>query len=220
MLVEEDLRFYVRPGQILGNAELILNSFNDFGKLIDLVATNLPIKSPGITPFPCPPSERGHGELSTQFVFDRLVEKASFSNGTSFTAITDGVLQRIDTKEILEVKKRKRVTAVVMQESAEFVTWAKNSRRKTSFLNDHPPIISQDGDEIFVSFVFYSDLYIDYLRLASVENPATKYAAFQTYSPFKLNDKKHMMWFATFVVAVTLAARKRRPINELSLETW
>ncbi|KAJ9380073.1 hypothetical protein DTO063F5_6861 [Paecilomyces variotii] len=77
----------------------------------------------------------------TEFVFDPLVEKATLSNGNHFTAITDGVLRRLDDKQILailEVKKRareKNTQPILMQEAAEMACWLKNSYRKTPFLN-------------------------------------------------------------------------------------
>ncbi|KAJ9369166.1 hypothetical protein DTO282E5_6101 [Paecilomyces variotii] len=153
----------------------------------------------------------------TEFVFDPLVEKATFSNGNHFTAITDGVLRRLDDKQILailEVKKRdreKNKELILMQEAAEITCWVKNSYQKTSFLNGHPLLISQDREELFVSFAFCDDEYIDYLRTASVENPARRYATIQTYGPFKITSRTEMLWFATLVVTITLAAQNRIP---------
>ncbi|KAL1845485.1 hypothetical protein Plec18170_009742 [Paecilomyces lecythidis] len=164
----------------------------------------------------------------TEFVFDPMVEKATFSKEASaskeasvskkasFTAITDGVLRRLDTGEILaifEVKKRDRSKnggLIRMQEAAEMACWFKNSYRKTHFLNDHPLIISQDREKIFVSFASYDDRYIEYLQTATVQDPESRYASIQTYGPFNVNVKEDMLSFATLVVTITLAAKKRR----------
>ncbi|KAJ9295798.1 hypothetical protein DTO271G3_5821 [Paecilomyces variotii] len=152
-------------------------------------------------------------DRNCEFVYDPLAEKASFSKDTSFTAITDGSLRRLNTGEtlaILEVKKRKRrhePNAILMQEAAELVCWLKSSYRSTPFLDGHPLIISQDAHEIFLSFAFLDQLYLEYLQMPSVANPAWKYAAIQTYGPFKIDSAEDMNMFATLVISITLAAK-------------
>ncbi|KAJ9230655.1 hypothetical protein C8Q69DRAFT_517827 [Paecilomyces variotii] len=152
-------------------------------------------------------------DRNCEFVYDPLAEKASFSKDTSFTAITDGSLRRLNTGEtlaILEVKKRKRrqePNAIPMQEAAELVCWLKSSYRSTPFLDGHPLIISQDAHEIFLSFAFLDQLYLEYLQMPSVANPAWKYAAIQTYGPFKIDSAEDMNMFATLVISITLAAK-------------
>jgi hypothetical protein len=73
--------------------------------------------------------------------------------------------------------------------------------------NIRPLVVSQDRDEIFLTFASF---HADYLRyLTDRDGPTTdnSFLVMQSYGPFKTYNAGNMRLFAQIIVAITLCSK-------------
>ncbi|RWQ93454.1 hypothetical protein C8Q69DRAFT_324315 [Paecilomyces variotii] len=100
----------------------------------------------------------------------------------------------------------KDLQSIQMQETAEMVGWLRQFEIDQKFMNNHPVIISQDHNKLYITFSSYHDDYLCYLKDENADITKDTYLCLQTYGPFLTFSKKHMTDFAVLVVGMTLAA--------------
>ncbi|KAJ9218094.1 hypothetical protein DTO166G4_485 [Paecilomyces variotii] len=152
-------------------------------------------------------------ESKFEFFFQRVLFTPTFGK-RSFTAYTDGAFRSLEqipeqVLAILEVKKASRESkwmSIQMQETAEMVGWLMTSTIDQKFMNNHPVIISQDYNELYITFASYHQDYLDYLKKENAKVTENTYLSLQTYGPFVTEYRDDMERFATLIVAMTLAA--------------
>ncbi|KAE8405013.1 hypothetical protein BDV37DRAFT_282247 [Aspergillus pseudonomiae] len=114
---------------------------------------------------------------SVEWSMKRVVLKATF-NSASYTVGTDGALwTRLgrSLRALLEVKKVQRNqsvstdTKITAQEAAEMVGWLKQFPGDAEMLlNGNRVLISQDANQIFLSFAQVNRQYYDYIKNGKV----------------------------------------------------
>ncbi|KAL1847479.1 hypothetical protein Plec18170_008592 [Paecilomyces lecythidis] len=144
-----------------------------------------------------------------EYLFERVSFTATFGE-CSFTAYTDGAFRNSQQiLVIIEVKKASRkqnLQAIQMQETAEMTGWLKQFEIERGFMKNHPVIISQDHNELYVTFCSFHQDYLRYLKNKNAEITKNTYMSLQSYGPFYTNDKQHMKDFAILITSMTLAA--------------
>ncbi|PYI16401.1 hypothetical protein BO99DRAFT_465987 [Aspergillus violaceofuscus CBS 115571] len=131
-------------------------------------------------------------------------------NHAKFTAITDGALWVRSTEAIrgiIEVKKDRRSKIgdkVTMQEAAELVGWIMNSQPWEEAFSGYKCLISEDGDEIWLSFAKPTETYAAYLRDGTLDDDAL--LSVERYGPYKVDNEEHMIYLLHAVVAIYLRA--------------
>ncbi|KAK2801274.1 hypothetical protein FQN51_005374 [Onygenales sp. PD_10] len=149
------------------------------------------------------PDRRG-----SEWVPTRLPFKVKFGK-VEYEARIDGYFGNIQTSSILVIVEAKagnrenHETQVSRQEDAEIVAWI--------MANDIPPqnptwLVSQDGKELYLTHVSFSDRYKTYLRTGTPTNPQNPndFLRIKRYGPWKLDDWREIDEFAKAVLAIML----------------
>ncbi|GAD99543.1 hypothetical protein ANI_1_812114 [Paecilomyces variotii No. 5] len=149
-------------------------------------------------------------DCSFEFVFERVVFTPTFGT-CSFMTHTDGAFRnRQIILAIIEVKKVLRchdLKSIQMQETAEMVGLLMEQEGKKGFMNNDPVIISQDHNELYVTFASFHEGYLRYLKDQDAPITENTYLKLQSYGPFCTYRKDRMKSFASLVIAMTLAAK-------------
>ncbi|KAK2762227.1 hypothetical protein FQN54_001237 [Arachnomyces sp. PD_36] len=129
----------------------------------------------------------------------------------NFEARTDGYLK--DKKSgkvgaIVEVKPNRRekdAGKVRLQESAQMVGWVANGAPKWSaeFKGRHL-LISQDRDEIYLTFAQFDEAYRDYVMQKRPPTDPPSFMKMREYGPWKTKNTKDMAHLSRFLLAFTL----------------
>ncbi|KAK2793345.1 hypothetical protein FQN52_001482 [Onygenales sp. PD_12] len=149
------------------------------------------------------PDRRG-----SEWVPTRLPFKVKFGK-VEYEARIDGYFGNIQTSSILVIVEAKagnrenHETQVSRQEDAEIVAWI--------MANDIPPqnptwLVSQDGKELYLTHVSFSDRCKTYLRTGTPTNPQNPndFLRIKRYGPWKLDDWREIDEFAKAVLAIML----------------
>lgn len=146
-----------------------------------------------------------------------------------FEARTDGYLQdKVSGKvrSIIEVKPHRRAKGKVrMQDSAQMVGWIANEDKPANsstsrcvlpssiriiyvpkLTTSRHLLISQDREEIYLTFAEYDDAYVDYIKQRS--NPSEKLSlmSMREFGPWKIESREDMEHLSRFLLAFTLRA--------------
>ncbi|KAE8153281.1 hypothetical protein BDV25DRAFT_137036 [Aspergillus avenaceus] len=144
-----------------------------------------------------------------EFTMFRVAFEANFRQG-GFKALTDGALwvkgNEDDIRAILEVKKGHRYDnhdKIRMQETAELVCWLKKSYQPwLEFFHGHKILISEDGDQVWITFAKPSSTYAQYLSQDTPVEDA--FLDMTTYGPYRLDDKRQMKGLCILIAAIVL----------------
>ncbi|KAE8140911.1 hypothetical protein BDV38DRAFT_279886 [Aspergillus pseudotamarii] len=144
-----------------------------------------------------------------EFTMFRVAFESNFRQA-GFKALTDGALwitgDEEDVRAILEVKKGHRYDnydRIRMQETAELVGWLKKPYQPWNELfNGHKILISEDGNEVWITFAKPSSTYSQYL---STDTPAEDaFLHMVTYGPYRLGHKEDMENLCIVIAAIVL----------------
>jgi hypothetical protein len=131
--------------------------------------------------------------------------QAIFGYDRGYTAVTDGQLQVYGTnaiQAIVECKSDTREGAfgmgVDMQEAAQIVAWIKCHEAPAN----RRIIISQDNDEVFVTFAEYDSNWLRYLRNGTLN--LTSVMTMTQYGPWRLDDVTMVRDLAEIILAISL----------------
>ncbi|XHF96619.1 hypothetical protein AWENTII_000242 [Aspergillus wentii] len=138
----------------------------------------------------------------------KIALRAHFGNvngqNHGFVAITDGQMQDITTgriKAIGQCKKGRRqnhTPQVDMQEASELV----------ALIMEYPDgrlqrvMISQDGDEIYITFAQYGTNWVKHINCQSVLRPG--FMILRRFGPWKIGDPADMKHLATIMLTIIL----------------
>ncbi|KAE8387509.1 hypothetical protein BDV23DRAFT_186296 [Aspergillus alliaceus] len=147
-----------------------------------------------------------------EWTMKRVALKA-ISQSACYEAQLDGALWtslgRI-LRALLEVKRMGRYqdastdVNITTQEAAEIVGWLKHSAGGVEkLLNGHRLLISQDANQIFLSFARANVEYYDYLENGNVAGEP--FLSIQKWGPWQVNHKDHMKQLATILAAIILS---------------
>ncbi|KAJ9270566.1 hypothetical protein DTO212C5_3355 [Paecilomyces variotii] len=129
-------------------------------------------------------------ESKFEFLFERLVFRPKFGKN-GFTTCTDGAFRSSQfILAILEAKKKSRhydTISIQVQETAEMVGFLMELERKKGFMNDHPVIISQDHNQLYITFASFHKDYLNYLKNEDAAITDNTYLCLQSYGPFHTN---------------------------------
>ncbi|OJJ01291.1 hypothetical protein ASPVEDRAFT_82816 [Aspergillus versicolor CBS 583.65] len=98
---------------------------------------------------------------------------------------------------LVEVKQSERTRhepQVSMQETSEIVAWIRKN---------HIVLLSQDGQEVYLSAISFSREYRRYIDGARLDLPSTKFMQLQPYGPWNITDAGHVKHLAGIIVAMT-----------------
>ncbi|RAL08197.1 uncharacterized protein BO97DRAFT_446364 [Aspergillus homomorphus CBS 101889] len=142
-----------------------------------------------------------------ELIFDRGKRGNKVSHG--YSTRTDGQLEDMQTEEIkipVECKgflRGPNNQRIAMQEVSELVAWIKQCPDgPNSAVVRYRPLVSRDGNQIFISFLEYGPAWVDYLRRSRKSNAA--FATLHSYGPYKTTLVGHTAKLAELIVAMSL----------------
>lgn len=125
-----------------------------------------------------------------------------------YTAETDGELEDTVSRRIraiIECKKSARLSntpQVQMQEVAQMVAWIKEHPDDITNDMNYRLTVSQDREEIYISFFEYSRNWVNYLRGGRIDLAGL--ATLKTYGPWCINNGAQMSHLAEIILAICL----------------
>ncbi|KAK1149046.1 hypothetical protein N8T08_007723 [Aspergillus melleus] len=165
------------------------------------------------------PGQR-HGEpvVNTSLItflqsIKELIPEATKHWVRQFVAITDGhLMDWVDeVRGVVECKRGLRnnhFPQVDKQEGAHFAAWSNERPDGPGNRRSWRVLVSQDGPELYVSFLEYGPAWEEYITKNRVGNvfpvPAANLATIRTYGAWKIDIAQDMLDFARIIVAILL----------------
>ncbi|KAJ5542893.1 hypothetical protein N7535_005315 [Penicillium sp. DV-2018c] len=152
-----------------------------------------------------------HPSIEGHWSPDRLLLRAEFKPGVSFTVRVDGYFRARDhtTKILVETKRSQRAVhepTVSMQESAEVIAWLMNDTR---IRNGHRFLISQNGNELYITAASFDDTYLHWLRSnRPMRLSKNSFMRMTRYGPWLVGMAHDMEEFAKLALAIMIAVDK------------
>ncbi|KAH8427659.1 uncharacterized protein LDX57_005370 [Aspergillus melleus] len=155
-----------------------------------------------------------HTKIGNRWTVHRKALKACFRHA-SFVARVDGYLEDRTPVEkvraVVEVKpmfREKRILQICMQESAQMVAWILKDLDEFGCLNlpGRRLHVSQNRNEIYITFAEYDDEYMNYLKDRSSSDPDLHFLTMHQYGPWKTSIQAHMRDLGQLLLAICLRA--------------
>ncbi|KAI0410438.1 hypothetical protein F5X98DRAFT_381798 [Xylaria grammica] len=147
----------------------------------------------------------------------------------TYEARVDGYLRRREDGQplaIIEVKpflRRRKPTAIRMQESAQMASWINQHRPPNlSQLRDTKQnikyarlLISQDRHCIYLNFAVFDANYVDYIcDKQGIDLDAVSFLKMTEYGPFDVGDPSDMSKLGELVLGYTLGECRQKPLSD------